>query len=161
MLDVTPYLQRRPRLRALLRGIVLTSALGGVLLLGGCLQDAHNANNDFNFDNPVDPTPTNSSGINIAEVDTSLQIVTLVNSSGTAQDMTSLTLVEGTTTYTFPNAFSLGTGAFVRVHTAAGTDAPPLDLYGSALPLHGGDTLTLNNLSTVISSCSIGTPTCH
>lgn len=129
------------------------------LLLSGCLQDAHNANDGFNFNNPADPTPTTNNGIQIAEIDTALDIATIVNTSGTDQIMTGWTLVDNGITYAFTSGFTLNTNSFVRVHNAASTDTAT-DVYNSGLTFVGGSTATLNNGTTVISTCVVGNQTC-
>jgi hypothetical protein len=136
--------------------------VGFALTFGGCIQDAHNANSDFNFDNPADPTPTNSSGILIADVDTTNADVIVVNSSGAAQDLTGWTLLnplQPSTPYTFPNSFSFVAGAFVRVHTGTTTDSAP-DLYGLPAVVLQGTVVNLTNGSSTVSTCAIGHPTC-
>jgi hypothetical protein len=133
------------------------------LALGGCLQDARNADKNFDFNNVNDPTPTTtgSTGIVIAEVDTGQKIATIVNSSGISQVMTGWKLVyPGSADYPFPSAFTLNVGAYVRVHSDPGTDAPPTDLWTSGIVWSGTNTLTLNDGSTIVSSCRVGNPIC-
>jgi hypothetical protein len=143
--------------------------LGIALALGGCLQDARNADQNFDFNNPNDPTPVaGSTGIVIAGIDylNSTQTVYIVNSSGVAQNLNGWGLRNNNTlaVYTF-GSFTLGIGAFVRVHPITGTDTT-LDVYsGPAGPTSPSWLLTntaslLNATGGVTSSCTVGSPTC-
>jgi hypothetical protein len=142
--------------------------LGAALALGGCLQDAHNADKNFDFNNVNDPTTTTASGVVIAGIDylSTTQTAYIVNASGAGQDMTKWVLDNRTTThvYTF-GTFSLGVGAFVRVHPVTGTDTGT-DLYsGPAGPTSPSWSLSdtaslLNSTGATVSSCTVGSPTC-
>jgi Lamin Tail Domain len=146
----------RPWLGVFLAGIAALA----VLTLGGCLQDAYNADKDFNFDNPIDPTPTNASGVVIAHIDTAAGVATIINSSGISQDLTGWTLVNttGPVSFPFPSSFILATGAFVRVHASTTGSDSTIDLYSGPAwaPL---DTADLNNASpALVSQCTAGNP---
>ena len=152
----------------------LLAALGVALALGGCLQDAHNADNNFNFNNANDPTATTATGIVIAGVDyaSSTHTTYIVNASGVSQSMSGWVLRNSTafsvsptnTGYLF-GAVTLGVGTFVRVHPVTGTDTPT-DLYSGP----GGPTSptwSLNNTASLldangstVSSCTVGSPIC-
>jgi hypothetical protein len=145
--------------------------LGIALALGGCLQDARNADQNFDFNNPNDPTPVaGSTGIVIAGIDYASTVKTayIVNASGGAQSMSGWVLRNNNTTdqYTF-GAFNIG--AYVRVHTGnapgGGTDTPT-DLYSGPVGVTSpswslNDTASLlNGTGGTVSSCVVGSPTC-
>ena len=143
--------------------------LGAALALGGCLQDAQNADKKFVYDNPSDPTTTGSaSAIAIVAVDylSSVQTAVIVNSSGSDQDMNGWALLNQTTTnkYSFAS-FALVKGAFVRVHPGAGTNSGT-DLYTGA-PGSTSPTWAINQVAVLqnagggnVASCTVGSPTC-
>ena len=96
----------------------------------GCLDDA--ANKDFKFNNPVDPTPTNSDAegeLKIAFVSTNDEVVVIVNQSDStiSLDGWTLTAQNSGDIYTF-SSFSLQAGRFVRLHSGDGSDDSN-DLY--------------------------------
>lgn len=159
---------RHRRARAPRRQAWLVALLGATLALGGCLQDAHNADKNFVFDNPSDPTSTTTSGIAIATVDylSSVQTVVIVNSSDADQDMNKWSLLNQTTgnVYAFAS-FTLVKGSFVRVHPGSGTSSGQ-DLYTGA-PGPTSPTWAINQVAILqndgggnVSSCTVGSPTC-
>lgn len=125
---------------------------------GGCLDDA--ANKDFDFDNPVDPTPDTSNAVGelkIAFVGTSSEIVVIVNQSDStiSLDGWTLTAQDSGDIYTF-SSFSLSAGQFVRLHSGDGSDDSN-DLYwaGSDHWTSTIDTAELDNdEGTNIDACS-------
>lgn len=134
-------------------------ALGlAALGLGGCLQDAYNADKDFNFNNVNDPNAQSSTGLQILEIDTGLNVATIFNNSSSTQDMTNWTLVDTTSTFNFPSGFIMSANLFVRVRGAAGTNTTT-DLFSSGMIWTGGTIATLNNGSGIqISTCQVGNP---
>jgi len=152
------------------RWVWIVALIGAAMALGGCLQDAQNQASGFNFDNPADPTATASTSIAIVSVDylSSVQTVTIVNSSGLAQDMTNWLLQNSGASgnqYRF-SSFTLGVGTFVRVHGVTGTDTGT-DLYAgtpgttSPFPYSPPEVAILQNSGGVnVSSCTVGSPTC-
>jgi hypothetical protein len=135
----------------------LLALVAAVLALSGCLQDARNADKDFTFNNPVDPTQISVSGVTIALISPSNSVALIVNASGASQDMTGWTLVNQTlvTTYTFPS-FPLGASAFVRVHFGAGADTS-VDLFSGIAWSPGNIAVLSNAVPTQVSTCQVGT----
>jgi len=150
--------------------------LGAALALAAC-QDASNADNGFNFNNPNDPTPTTTSGPYIAGISFggntgNDQYVVIVNGSSVPVDMTGWSLVNETTlaasggtrsssnTYTF--GITLGAGSFVRVHSTSGADGGN-DVYSGP----SGLIWVVPDLAELerpggggVSFCTVGSPTC-
>ncbi len=165
-----PVRQRNPSRPAAARprGVWIVALVVATLALGACLQDAHNADKNFVFDNANDPTSTSSSGIAIVAVDylSKVQTVVIVNSSGNDQDMNKWSLLNQTTTniYGF-TAFTLAHGTFVRVHPGTGTNTAT-DIYTEApgptsLSWKFNDVAILqNDGGGNVSSCTVGSPTC-
>ncbi len=149
--------------------------LGALLLLlgaaGGCLDEAEDTSYAFGSEagNPNDPDPADTGdtsddqgNIAIAGVTTLNEVVTIVNGGTVAVTMTGWTLVnEGSNlaedSFTFP-AFTLGAGAYVRVHSDTGSnDADDLYWDGGAGHWAAGDTAVLSNAEgTPIATCSEG-----
>ena len=118
--------------------------LAAVVLLGGCLNDAEDQCYTFINTNDTiassicvagDSSDTDTTGgsVAIVHVATVNEIVVIVNTGLSDEDMTGWTLindVSGDTAdiFTFPDAFILGPGDFVRVHSITGTDDAD-DLY--------------------------------
>jgi len=146
--------------------------LGAMLALGAC-QDAYNADNSFNFNNPNDPTPTTTSGPYIAGISFdntgSDTYVVIVNGSSISVDMSGWSLVNTTTyngTHTtatfYAFAITLGAGSFVRVHSSAAPAGGD-----TSTDLYGGPSWAFNDRAELeqpggggVSSCMVGSPTC-
>ena len=118
--------------------------LAAVVLLGGCLQDAEDQCYTFenNFDASAsstcvggEPSETSTTGgsVAIVHVATVNEVVVIVNTGLSDEEMTGWTLTnevsgDSADIFTFPDAFILGTGDFVLVHSLTGTNDAD-DLY--------------------------------
>jgi hypothetical protein len=136
-----------------------------VLGLSGCLQDAYNANKDFVYNNPLDPTPISTTQVTIAWVDLLSNTVVIVNGSGIAQTLTGWTLVRNPsaatpTSFTIP-AVTLAVGGFVRIHAdTTHTTNTTLDIYSDGITWVPTDIAELNNAASppvAVFVCTVGT----
>jgi len=138
------------------------AALLLALAAAGCRTDAYDDKHPYT--NPLDPSPTGTStavagSVVISSVDTTLQVVTLVNQSGTTLGLGLWTLTQSTGSgiYSFGSTSTLTAAGFVRVHTGSGSNSAT-DLYSTAAPTWAVNSSALlkDNAGTLIYSCVIG-----
>jgi Lamin Tail Domain len=108
------------------------------------------------------PGPPASLHITALSGQTTPEFVTVQNTGGQSQDMTGWTLVSvvGPQTFNFPNGYTLGAGATVRIESYTGaSNNPPSVLYWTADPVwnNAGDKAELrDNSNAVIDSRCYG-----
>lgn len=145
-------------------GDIATLRDGTAAVVDVCAYEGGGVSASCDGSEPPPPPPPPDSDVRLNLIvynpegsDVDGEYVELINVGLVAQDMTAWKLIDAVdTTYTFP-AFTLKSGATVRVWTGTGTDTPT-DLYwdrGSSVWTNTGDTAYLrDSFNALIDSCT-------